>query len=98
MEKLTDGIKTLLLAGVGAVALTADMSQELLKELVSRGELTVEQGKALNQELKHTFDESRAKADAEKTDTLDFIKNLSKDELDKLKELIKEREQEDENA
>ena len=48
MEKLTDGIKTLLLAGVGAVALTADKSQELLKELVSRGELTVEQGKALN--------------------------------------------------
>lgn len=98
MDKLTDGIKTLLLAGVGAVALTADKSQEILKDLVARGELTVEQGKALNQELKHTFNESRAKAEAEKTDTADFIKSLSKEELDKLKELIKERENEDENA
>ncbi len=98
MDKLTDGIKTLLLAGVGAVALTADKSQEILKDLVARGELTVEQGKALNQELKHTFDESRAKAENEKMDTADFLKTLSKDELEKLKQLIKEREDEDENA
>ncbi len=98
MEKLTDGLKTLLLAGVGAVALTADKSQEILKQLVSRGELTVEQGKALNQELKHTFEESRSKAHNEKTDAADFLKSLSKDELETLKALIKERENEDENA
>ena len=45
MEKLTDGIKTLLLASLGAASLTADKSRELLDELVQRGELTIEQGK-----------------------------------------------------
>jgi polyhydroxyalkanoate synthesis regulator phasin len=48
MDNLTDGLKKLLLAGVGAVALTADKSQEILDELVKKGELTVEQGKTLN--------------------------------------------------
>ncbi len=62
MEKLTDGIKTLLLAGLGAAALTADKSRELLEDLVQRGELTVEQGKALNQELKHRMASAGEKA------------------------------------
>lgn len=62
MEKLTDGIKTLLLAGIGAAALTADKSRELLEDLVQRGELTVEQGKALNQELKHRMASAGEKA------------------------------------
>ena len=62
MEKLTDGIKTLLLAGLGAVSLTADKSKELLDELVQRGELTVEQGRALNQELKHRMSSAGEKA------------------------------------
>lgn len=62
MEKLTDGIKTLLLAGLGAFSLTADKSKELLDELVQRGELTVEQGKALNRELKHRVASAGEKA------------------------------------
>ena len=62
MDKLTDGIKTLLLAGLGAVSLTADKSKELLDELVQRGELTVEQGRALNQELKHRMSSAGEKA------------------------------------
>ena len=55
---LTDGVKKLLLAGIGAVAVTAEKSQEVLDDLVERGEITVEQGKALNQELKHTIKEN----------------------------------------
>ena len=35
---ITDGLRTLLLAGVGAAALTVDKSQEILKDLVDRGE------------------------------------------------------------
>ena len=48
--QITDGIKNVLLAGVGAVATTAEKSTEVLKELDKKGELTVEQGKELNQE------------------------------------------------
>ena len=53
MERLTDGLKKILLAGIGTVAVTAEKSKEVLDEMVKRGELTVEQGKVLNQELKH---------------------------------------------
>lgn len=44
-----------MLAGVGAVAVTAEKSKELLDEMVKKGELTVEQGKVLNEELKHNI-------------------------------------------
>ena len=53
--ELGDGLKKLLLAGVGTVAVTAEKSKEILDELVRKGELTVEQGKVLNQELKHNI-------------------------------------------
>ena len=35
--------------------MTAEKSKEVLDEMVKRGELTVEQGKVLNQELKHNI-------------------------------------------
>lgn len=50
---LSDGIKKIMLAGIGAVAVTAEKSKELIDELVAKGELTVEQGKVLNEELAH---------------------------------------------
>lgn len=56
---LSDGIKKFFLAGVGAVATTAEKSQEIFDNLVEKGELTVEQGKALNQELRHTMEQSK---------------------------------------
>ena len=55
MEKLTDGLKKILLAGIGTVAVTAEKSKDVLDDLVKKGELTVEQGKALNEELKHNI-------------------------------------------
>lgn len=55
MEKLGDNIKKIMLAGIGAVAVTAEKSKELLDEMVKKGELTVEQGKVLNEELKHNI-------------------------------------------
>ena len=48
-----DSMKKIMLAGIGAVSVTAEKSKELVDELVVKGELTVEQGKVLNEELKH---------------------------------------------
>ena len=45
------GLNKAFLATVGAVAITAEKSQQAVEELVKKGELTVQQGKALNQEL-----------------------------------------------
>ena len=45
------GLTKAFLATVGAVAITAEKSQQAVEDLVKKGELTVQQGKSLNQEL-----------------------------------------------
>ncbi len=55
--ELGENIRKLLLAGIGSAAMTAEKSKEILDDLVKKGELTVEQGKALNQELRHDIRE-----------------------------------------
>lgn len=91
--ELGDGLKKLLLAGVGTVAVTAEKSKEILDELVKKGELTVEQGKVLNQELKHNIKEiiktkTTPAPKAPKEDIKDTLAKLSPEQLAELKEQI----------
>ena len=91
--ELGDGLKKLLLAGVGTVAVTAEKSKEILDELVKKGELTVEQGKVLNQELKHNIKETiKTKTTpapkAPKEDIKDTLAKLSPEQLAERKEQI----------
>lgn len=44
MDNLGESLKKVMLAGVGALATTAEKSKEILDDLVKKGELTVEQG------------------------------------------------------
>ena len=44
MERLTDGLKKILLAGIGTVAVTAEKSKEVLDEMVKRGDCRAGQG------------------------------------------------------
>jgi polyhydroxyalkanoate synthesis regulator phasin len=82
--KFSDPIKTLLLAGIGAAAVTTEKSKECIDALVTKGEITVEEGKALNQELKH-------KASVKKTDRFaEKIAELSKEERDALRAKLDE--------
>ena len=46
-----EDFKKILLAGLGAVATTAEKSKELVDHLAKKGEITWEQGKILNEEL-----------------------------------------------
>ncbi len=55
MEKLTDNLKKVILAGIGAVLQLQRRSKDVLDDMVKKGELTVEQGKVLNEELKHNL-------------------------------------------
>ncbi len=50
MEEIT--LKKLLLAGIGTMAYTYEKGAELVEELVRKGELTISQGREINQELK----------------------------------------------
>ena len=49
IDKLSEDMKKLVLLGIGAAALTAEKSKELIDELVKKGELSIEQGKVLNE-------------------------------------------------
>ena len=64
---LGEVLRKIVLAGIGALATTYDKSSEIVDELVKKGEITVEQGKALNTELKRKVSEvvDDAKATAE---------------------------------
>ncbi len=53
-----DSLYKVFLASVGAVAATAEKSQQVVEEFVKKGELTVEQGRALNTELTRKAKES----------------------------------------
>ena len=50
MDQLGESIRKLILAGIGAAAVTKEKSESILRDLVKKGELTVEQGKVLVKE------------------------------------------------
>ena len=72
---------------------SAEKSKEILDDLVKKGELTVEQGKVLNEELKHNVKQT-FKKDAEQ-DPADVLKGMSPEQIAALKEAIAQKEAED---
>ncbi|WP_373482373.1 hypothetical protein [Acetobacterium sp.] len=49
LTNISEDLKKIFLFGVGAVAVTAEKSKVLIDELVEKGDLTVQQGKILNE-------------------------------------------------
>ena len=102
--ELGEGIKKLLLAGIGTAAVTAEKSTEVLDELVKKGELTVEQGKVLNQELKHNIKESVKKnvnvtlKPSNPDELKDVLNKMTPDQLAALKEQISQMQAKDVDA
>ncbi len=98
MSNLSDDLKKAFLFGVGAIAKTSEKSKELINELVEKGALTVEQGKSLNEELKHDLQEKILEKEKELNSELirqiKDMKNLSDDDIAVLKEKIAEVEKE----
>lgn len=87
MERLSESMKKIILAGIGAAATSAEKSKELLDELVKKGELTVEQGKVLNEELKHNVKKT-VTGEKEERDAADILKDLSPEQIAALKEQL----------
>ena len=87
-------MKKVLLAGVGAVATSLEKSSEIVDKLVKKGELTVEQGKVLNEELKRNVKDSWEKAGSQQKqpEILDQLEELSEDELTALRLKLAEME------
>ena len=51
MSNIGDGFKNIFLAGIGAMAYTGEKGKEVIDQLVAKGEITLEQGRELNDEL-----------------------------------------------
>ena len=98
MEKLTDNLKKVILAGIGAVAITAEKSKDVLDDMVKKGELTVEQGKVLNEELKHNLKQTvknnvNVKVKVTTPEELsELLDKMTPEQLEALKAQIKEKE------
>ena len=84
-----EGVKKIFLAGVGAAATTAETTKDIIDKLVEKGELTVEQGRGFNEELKRN-----AKDKIKEHVSVNVTKNFSDafDSVEKLKERIAEVE------
>ena len=78
MGSLGDGVKKVLLAGIGTAAVTVEKSKEVLDKMAERGEAAVEQGKVLNQELRHNIKKTV------KENVNVSVKTSSPEELDEL--------------
>ena len=90
---LSEGLKKVFLAGVGAVATTTEAAKDLVDQLVKKGELTVEQGKVLNEELKHNVKEKvndhvTVKIIKEYKDVMNAVDHMIKEERDQLRERL----------
>lgn len=98
MDQLGEGLHKLILAGVGAAAATKEKSEVIFQELVRKGELTVEQGRVLNEELKHNLREAiRENVTVNvldmSEDIMSSVKDMDDEQLEALKQCIRDAEQ-----
>ena len=98
MDQLGEGLRKLILAGVGAAAATKEKSEIIFQELVRKGELTVEQGRVLNEELKHNLREAILENVTVNVldmseDIMSSVKDMDDEQLEALKQCIRDAEQ-----
>ena len=92
LKSLGEDLKKIMLAGIGAVAVTSE------NDLVKKGQVTVEQGKELNEELKRNIKTKVQDAvnehvnvtvvTKEDENILDKLDTLSEEELQAVKEKL----------
>lgn len=96
-----ENLRKILLAGLGAAAVTAEKSKQVIDELVQKGELTLDQGKVLNEELKRNVKDQVKKhvtvtvtqtAPADVQSVADAVSKMSAEDLEKIKSAVAARE------
>lgn len=95
MLDLGENLRKLILAGVGVAAVTKEKGADVLNELVKKGELTIEQGKVLNEKLKHNIKDAIRENVTIVTppdDVISAVDSLSDEQLEALKAHIAARE------
>ena len=91
---MEDLLKNIFFAGIGSLALSYEKTNDLIKDLVEKGKITVEQGKQLNEELKRVVENNEDNIQNSK-ELEDNIKNhlnslnlATKEDIDNLNKRI----------
>ena len=100
LENLESDFKKVLLAGIGALATTVEKSKDIVDSLVKKGEITIEQGKALNEELKRNLKEQNEEKEsaAYAADICEKLEYLNAEDIAKMKEKLAELEEKQKNG
>lgn len=74
-------LKKVILAGVGTAATAYEKADSFIEDMVSKGKMTVEDGKVLSEELKRDIEEKTTEATKEISNKLDKMKPFTKDDF-----------------
>ncbi|MDD3336674.1 MAG: hypothetical protein PHI98_14375 [Eubacteriales bacterium] len=96
MANFSEDLRKILMAGVGAVSTAAEKLPEALDTLAKRGEETLEQGKVLNEQLRHEIKQAVkenvtvVETAMDKDGVLNAMNTMSAEELDAVEKKIAE--------
>ena len=75
-NNLTETFQNIFLAGVGALSIGGEKAKAVIDDLVERGQVTVDQGRKINEELKHKAEEGAGKLREESIRA--YVRSLSR--------------------
>ena len=95
---IEEGIKKVLLAGIGAATASVEVVKDIANTLVEKGEAAVSQGKVINEELKRDVKEKvkdhvTVNIVKEYKDAMNAVDHMTAEELEALKEKIEAAEE-----
>ena len=96
LEELGKDLKQVALAGVGAVAILAEKGSALAKECAKKGAVTVEQGRAVTQELRTKAEQAAQERRARSQE--ESLARMTREERDALRRKLDDLDSLEEEA
>lgn len=81
---MEDLLKKVILAGIGTLSLTYEKANALVKELIEKGQITVEQGKQINEELKRVMDNKQPSVESKIEEYINSLNLATKSDIENL--------------
>lgn len=97
-EEEKNVFEDILLDGINAITKTAETAADIIEELVKKGDVTAQQGKIINEELKHGIKEGikgakQVKQSSNVSNFVDKMHKLTPEELMQIRAKIDELEE-----
>lgn len=105
MERFSEGLKKVMLAGLGAVATTTEKSQELIDNLAKKGEEAANQGKFITPETRQNIKnkvedvkegaKSLVSENADRRALAEMLRDLSGEQIARVRDVVEKIKAED---